>query len=343
MSKKILICGHFANNQLSYDGQTIKTVNIYKELLKKYDKENILIADTFFIKNKPLSFFLDIIKNVKSVDNVIILPAQRGVKILIPFFNYLNKKKKFNIHYIVIGAWLPSIIEKSNYLIKQLKKIDYIYIETVNTIKKMEKLGFTNVVQMNNFKQLNVSVYKYHKKKNFHFCIFSRIEYLKGINDAIFAINKINEKEDNKVFLDIFGKIKEEYKEEFFESINNNKYIEYKGIIDSNKSVEALEKYDALLFPTLFYTEGIPGTIIDAYFAGVPVISSRWENYSEVIDDGITGLTYEFAKKEELAYLLFRIINGEYNLEKMRDNCKKHALKYLPDNSLKILFDNLKK
>lgn len=32
----ILICGHFANNKISYDGQTIKTVNIYLELSKKY-------------------------------------------------------------------------------------------------------------------------------------------------------------------------------------------------------------------------------------------------------------------------------------------------------------------
>mgnify|MGYP002519543662 CR=1 FL=1 len=32
------------------------------------------------------------------------------------------------------------------------------------------------------------------------------------------------------------------------------------------------------------YTEGVPGTIIDAYAAGLPIISAKWLNYGDILD-----------------------------------------------------------
>lgn len=68
--------------------------------------------------------------------------------------------------------------------------------------------------------------------------------------------------------------------------------------------METLKNYFALVFPTLFYTEGIPGTIIDAYAAGLPVISSKWESYDDVIEDNITGVGYEFGSDDALVEIL---------------------------------------
>ena len=78
--------------------------------------------------------------------------------------------------------------------------------------------------------------------------------------------------------LDIYGPVEDDYKEELFsliESSQNN--CKYCGIIDSSKSVEALKSYFALLFPTHWKHEGIPGTIIDAFSAGIPVIARKWQ------------------------------------------------------------------
>lgn len=339
---KILICGHFANGAEAFDGQTIKTVNLYKELLEKYGKENIIISDTYFIKKRPFKFFYNLKCNISKVDNVIILPAQRGIKIIVPLLNLLNKKKRFKIHYVVIGAWLPDIAMNNKFLQKNLKKINFIYVETKNTIKRLEDMGFDNLYQMNNFKKLVVSESKYkNSSKELRCCIFSRIEYLKGINDAIDVVNEINSESSKKIYLNLYGKIKDEYALEFQKRIENNEYISYKGIVDSNKSVETIEDYNLLLFPTLYYTEGIPGTIIDSYFAGVPVLSSKWENFTDVIEENKTGLGYKFADKEEFKRILIDILNDKYDLEQMSDNCKKRALDYLPDNSLNVLYKNL--
>ena len=57
---KILICGHFNNGQKAYDGQTIKTINIYNELKKKYGNKNIIKIDTYYIKRRPIYFIKEI-------------------------------------------------------------------------------------------------------------------------------------------------------------------------------------------------------------------------------------------------------------------------------------------
>ena len=339
---KILICGHFANNKISYDGQTIKTINVYKELVKKYGSDNVIVIDTYFIKKRPLKFFIDVFKQVKLVDNVIVLPAQRGIKIIIPLFNFLKFNYKFKIHYIVIGSWLPSLIKDKKRLTKNLKKVEYIYLETNGSINKLKKCGFKNLYQMNNFKNLKVSNNKYVLSKEvLKCCIFSRIEHLKGINDAIDVVDELNLKNKRKITLDLYGKVKAEYKQQFYKKIENNEFINYKGVINSEDSVLTLEKYDLLLFPTLYYTEGIPGTIIDAYFAGVPVLSSKWENFDEVIEDGVTGIGYKFGKTDEFKNKMLEILNGKYNLTKMSCNCKKNAKEYLPEESMRILYENL--
>jgi glycosyltransferase involved in cell wall biosynthesis len=58
------------------------------------------------------------------------------------------------------------------------------------------------------------------------------------------------------------------------------------------------------LFPTRFYTEGIPGTIIDAYAAGIPVISSKWESFADVMKEGVTGWGFDFGDFEQFRALL---------------------------------------
>ena len=339
---KILICGHFNNWKESFDGQTIKTINIYNEIVKKYGKANVFISDTYFIKKKPFSFFYNLFKNIKKVDNVIILPAQRGVKIIVPFLNFFNKKKKFKIHYVVIGGWLYSLIKDNKYLINEVKKIDYIYAETNKLISLLKKLDLDNMYQMNNFKNLTISNKKYIIDKNImKCCIFSRIEYLKGIGDAIDVVNAVNLNSDKKIFLDIYGKVKDEYANDFFNLIKGNDYIKYKGVITPNDSVKTIENYNLLLFPTLYFTEGIPGTIIDSYFAGVPVLSSKWESFDDVVIEGVTGISYTFKNISDFEGKLKDILKGNYNLLKMSSECKKFSYNYLPDISLKILYDNI--
>ena len=341
--KKIGVIGHFGGNRNFNDGQTVKTQCIYRELKKIYGKNNVSIVDTYNWKKNPMKLLISSINVASTSTDIIVLPAHKGVKVFIPMFNILKYIFKFKLHYIAIGSWLPSLIKNDKSMRKALKKVDYIYLENEKSIDYLKRMGLDNLFQMNNFKNLNLSDYKYrYNSKIFRCCIFSRIEEKKGVSDAIDVIAKINATSDIKVELNIYGKISENYNEKFKEKLFLYKsFVFYKGIIDFDKSVNTIEKHDLLLFPTLYYTEGIPGTIIDAFFAGVPILSSRWENYGELLEDGVTGLSYEMGNLEEFYEKLNYIIHNRNLLKKMRENCKKRAVKYTPAASLKVLVDNI--
>jgi glycosyltransferase involved in cell wall biosynthesis len=161
----------------------------------------------------------------------------------------------------------------------------------------------------------------------------------KGIRTAISAVQKVNETYGRTICtLDIFGQV-DPKQTQWFEQLTSSfpEYIRYCGIVSYDKSVEIIKEYYALLFPTEFFTEGIPGTIIDAYAAGVPVIASKWESFSDIIEDEITGIGYSFDHSELLSKVLFDVIERPEIINKMKINCLKKAKEYLPERVIEIL------
>ena len=78
----------------------------------------------------------------------------------------------------------------------------------------------------------------------------------------------------------------EYYKERFAHLINQNKdFVEYKGVANYNQTVDVLKNYFALLFPTYFHGEGFAGCIIDAFFAGIPIIATDWLYNKDIVKD----------------------------------------------------------
>lgn len=123
--------------------------------------------------------------------------------------------------------------------------------------------------------------------------------------------------------------------------IKNSLTIRYCGIVNPEKSVETLRKYDALLFPTLFRTEGLPGTIIDAYAAGLPIISSKWESFNDIVEDKKTGIGYNFGDYESLVKTLEWAVFHRETLDKMRGNCIRKASEFLPETVMSELLEVL--
>ena len=156
----------------------------------------------------------------------------------------------------------------------------------------------------------------------------------KGIEDAVDAVKAVNEKYGRTVYtLDIYGQVDSE-QAKWFEDLKATfpGYVRYKGLVAYDKSVEVLKDYFALLFPTRFYTEGIPGTIIDAYAAGVPVISAKWESFADVVEDGITGIGYEFGIRNELLQILCEIAERPTIISEKKKNCTASAKEFSPDS-----------
>ena len=345
--KKICVLGHFGFGENLLNGQTVKTKIVTDELSKQIGLDQVTKIDTHGgIKRLPVLIF-KLYKGFLNSENIIVLPAQNGLKIFAPLCVMLNKIFKRKIHYIVIGGWLSSYLDNNNKLEKILKKFDSIYVETSTMEKALKKRGFDNIVLMANFKNLTVLQNEdliSEIRKPYQFCTFSRILKEKGIEEAIDAIEQINKKNERvECKLDIYGQI-DESQIEWFENLRKNfpVYISYKGLVPYDKSVEIIKTYYAVLFPTKFYTEGIPGTILDAYAAGVPVVCSKWESFADVVDDEKTGWGYDFFDKKGLYKTLIKIINiREEKYKVIKKDCLKKANNYRPENGIKPLMDRL--
>lgn len=341
---KICICGHFGGNKKFYDGQTIKTKNIYNALSKEYGEKEILKIDTYNWKKHPIKFLNECIKGHKNSSNTIILPAQNGVKIIIPLFVFLNRFLKRKIFYIVVGGWLPDFLKNRNNLIKKMHKLDKIFVETNKMKRDLEDLEINNTDILVNFKNIRpINIQKLEFDIPYKLCTFSRVMKEKGIEDAINVVKQINEEANKTIYtLDIYGQIDSNYIDKF-DMLQKGfpEYIKYKGCIDSNKAVEVISKYFLLLFPTRFKTEGLPGTLIDAYNAGVPVIASNWNSSKEFVEENKTGLIYEFENQEDLKKKIEYAIENKEKIENMRDKCKRFSHMFRPEEAIKPLLNVL--
>lgn len=345
--KKVAVIGHFAFGKNYLDGQTVKTKVVTNELCKEYGKSEILQFDTHGGAKTLLKAPAYVWRAMKNTRNIIILPAHNGLRVfgrLLPIFKKFFKNRK--IHYVVIGGWLSVMLEKQKGLAESLKKFDGIYVET-NTMKRaLAAQGFENVFVMPNCKELtpiSASELVYQDKVPYRLCTFSRVMKEKGIEDAVNAVKNVNEVLGYTAYsLDIYGQI-DLSQNEWFDELKNNfpSYITYGGQIPFDKSVETLKNCFALLFPTHYFTEGIPGTIIDAYAAGVPVISARWESFDDIVDDEETGLGYEFDNIADFEQKLIFAAKSPSVMNDMKICCLKRSEDYKPSNGLKVILNNL--
>ena len=86
-----------------------------------------------------------------------------------------------------------------------------------------------------------------------------------------------------------------------------------------------------MLLPTHFYTEGLPGSIVDAYISGTPVIVTEWKHSHEFVDDGKSGFIVPFENGKQ--QMIDRVISLEEDrilLKRMKANALIKRMEFAP-------------
>ncbi len=345
--KTVSVIGHFGFGEELLNGQTVKTKTLTKELDRRYGEDEVGKIDTRGGVKALLKLPFVTLKALRGYRNVVILPAHNGLRVVTPILSFYNLFYKRSLHYAVIGGWLPEFLNKRRALKKQLSRFTGIYVETETMRRALNERGLENVYVMPNCKELSVlheDALFYPTKEPYALCTFSRVMAEKGIGDAVEAVKTVNAHFGRTVYtLDIYGQV-ESGQEEWFEALSRDlpETIRYCGRISPDKSTEVIRERLLLLFPTRFYTEGIPGTIIDAYASGVPVLSARWESYGDLIAENVTGIGYTLGRPEELTALLIQIAEEPTPVLEMKKNCLSRAREYTPEIALNVLCERMK-
>lgn len=347
MRVKVSVLGHFAEGMNLLNGQTVKTKIVTEELKRQLGQEQVLKIDTHGGWKTILKAPAHVFNALKNSRNILIFPAHNGLRIYAPLLSALKgffKGRK--LHYVVIGGWLPEFLNGRRWLAVALRKFDGIYVETSSMKIALEERGFDNVYVTPNCKPLTVlseEALVFPQSQPYRLCTFSRVMKEKGIEDAVNAVKTVNEKLGKTAYtLDIYGPV-DAGQTEWFDALQADfpDYVSYKGCVDADKSVAVLKDYFALLFPTRFYTEGIPGTLIDAYAAGVPVITSLWVNHADIFVEGVTGWGYEFGNTEEFENLLLRAVENPQEFLSMKKSALAETKKYMPEAAIQNLVQRI--
>lgn len=332
--RKIGLIGRVDFSGQLMDGQTVKTRAMFRLLCEMYGKDSIILVETKDYKKRALKVMLDTFKCMLFCKEVFVLLSENGMRFFFPILHAFAKFKKIRVYHNLIGAWLGHQLEKYPQWIKYLNSFQINWVESRNLVQELASKGISKVEYLPNFKYLkkNNSVVV-NLVSEFRFCLFSRVTEEKGIGDAAVAIERIAATcNTTNVVLDIYGPVDPNYKSEFKSILASCTHVRYCGCVSPEKSVFVISAYNALLFPTKWKGEGIPGTIIDAFYAGVPIIASRWICYDEMLEDGITGFGYEYGRQDLLEPCIRRFMALSKNeVCEMKKSCLRRADNYSPE------------
>lgn len=330
---KIGLIGRVDPERTLFDGQTVKTRMMYQLLCSLYGEQRIQVVDTLDWRHRWLQVFAGTCRCLRDCDRIVILLSRNGRRVLYPCLARTARRKGAKVYQNLIGGRLDDDLDEYPRWAGYLNAFEVNWVESHELVRALSARGVTNAVYLPNFKYLDVPDISDARQYGYdwRFCIFSRVIKEKGVSDAVEAVEVLN-REGGEVFsLDIYGPIDDGYRDEFDQLLAVSPHCAYKGSIAPEKSISTVMRYDALLFPTKWVKEGIPGTIIDALSAGVPIIGAKWQYYSEMLEDGATGFGYQFGHNELLDQEIQRFVgltDDERNA--MRHECLRRARAYTP-------------
>ena len=344
MRVKIGVFGHFGFGQTKLNGQTIKTLSVAHMLKKEFGEENVILKDTSGGMFKIFRMIKDACHLQKQCEKKVLLLAQNGIRVLVPVVYMLNGLSGKHTHFVVIGGWLAAFLKKRRTLAKMLKCFDGIYAETESMVKKLSDMGFENVYLMPNFKPFEEKVCTVKKDVSnpVKLCTFSRVMQEKGIEEAVKGVKLANEHGKLSYRLTVFGMVEKKF-EEKFECLKREygDTFSYGGEVAYDKSVQTLLSYDAMLFPTYYDGEGLAGTLIDAFYAALPVIATDFNCNNNYVLHGENGILIQPESAVAVKEAILDLFEKE-DVSAFRAKSLCMAERFLPEDAVRSLIENLR-
>lgn len=334
----ILVLGYFGFRKDKLDGQTVKTRDLYRLVKEQIADKNVSYYDTEELKFNRFSIF-KMFWVVSRCKILVYLPAQNNLKFFFPIIFLLSLISSVKIHYFVVGGWLKEFLSHLPVHRMMLRYIAGIHTETQRMKNELEEnYHFKNVDTFPNFRFFDFTP-QHTESDKLRLVFMARVMKQKGL-DWIFELADyiaINQLQD-RFSITFFGQINDDDCEYFKQEVQNYSFVEYKGPLQPSEIHDTLSKYDVMLLPTHFYTEGLPGSVVDAYISGIPVLVTDWKHAHEFVEDGVSGYIVPFENgQQQMIEKVMLLKKDKELLRQLQSNVLVKRMEFAPPNINKIL------
>src|SRR5699024_4283984 len=104
---------------------------------------------------------------------------------------------------------------------------------------------------------------------------------------------------------------------------------------------KVLANYHLMLFPTRYFTEGSPGSVLDAYMAGIPVIATNWRYAAEFIEHNISGIITPFGREEDFINSTLGLLQNTNDLLKLKKGAEDKMTIFNHETAWKIFEEKI--
>jgi glycosyltransferase involved in cell wall biosynthesis len=324
-------------------GQVVRTANVLKLLrLNVADSVSITTLDTQQLKANPLLLLTLVFRICKS-HNIIFMPSVNGLRALLAPVAVLCMILNKNLVYIAIGGWLDTYLKDNVNQVWFLRRANAVLVQNGNVRDNLVNSHNINNVQIfHNFRILEKTKESVSRDlRGFNLVFIGRVSEEKGVDMLFRLADYLNTIMSPEAFtIDIYGPIEQDFEESFNINLAKIVSVKYKGILKQEEVVSVLQNYKALLLPTR-HPEGFPGSVLEAYLAGIPVIVSNWRHASEAVEHDVSGLIFEMNNQSMFNEHVRRLYDDEELFCRLSEGAKGRAKLYSSEKAWAILSKEL--
>ncbi len=277
-------------------------------------------------------------------NKLVYLPAHNNLKYLFPIIYILCWLKRTEILYFVVGGWLVEYLKSKRLHVTLLSKVRAILTESDDLSNSLiAQYHFKNVITFPNFRIHSYTPTFFQNTDFFRIVFMARINRMKGIDYVFHLANYFANASfcNRPVIIDFYGPIDKKDEVYFYKQLEKYENISYRGVLQPENIYKTLNNYDLMVFPTRYFTEGFPGTVLDAYISGLPIVATHWKHATDFIIREKTGFIVPFEKSEkDFVDAVIKIYQDYDLLIKMKHNAFEQSMKYSSEVAWNILINN---
>jgi len=322
-----------------YGGVTIKNLNLYTALKDWISIDNVDFSE---IKRKNINELLKLIRVIINPNHTFVVgvAGKKTRKKFCKLFYYINRKAMNRSIILLMGGTASNDIAEDPEYTKYVREYKKVYVETVGMQKILQAAGLKNVGYYPNgrFKPQNKIISRTVDCRNLKCVFFSLIQPQKGASIILDTAKKLP-----NVDFAFYGMIDEQYREEFYSKVGELSNVNYFGVFKGNSEdvYKELRKYDVLLLPTTWKAEGVPGILVEAKIAGIPVIVSNHNFNAEIVEDKYDGIVMEEITIDCLVKNIKNLLENSALLGIMSHNALESSHNYYIENYFDTVLSDL--